>query len=353
MKVTSATATPIAFRDPPLLNVVRTRSILLRLPLPASGSGLGSRLHLPRPRLGSWLPMLPANPSRPQGGVHEPFALRSIIQVHTDDGRCGLGESYGDEQTLAHLDAIAPKLVGVDPFDLNALARVCSEVVDGTSDTGRSYEPSGSRAVSVAVSALEVAFLDLQGQALGKPLCDILGGAVRDRVPYSAYLFYKFGQHQPGGIGRPDDPAFPPDKYGECLTHEQVVGQCRRFIDEFGFSSIKLKGGVFDPDYEIATLRALREAFPQHPLRIDPNGGWTVDTTRRVMPQLYAPPRPRAAASRVGGADTSLRPGTGCWSTSRTRRTHSPRWERWPRSPPCRSQPTVRTTAPRPRPCLA
>ena len=243
--------------------------------------------------------------------MHEPFALRSIIQVHTDDGRCGLGESYGDEQTLAHLDAIAPKLVGVDPFDLNALARVCSEVVDGRSDTGRSFEPSGSRAVSVAVSALEVAFLDLQGQALGKPLCDILGGAVRDRVPYSAYLFYKFGQHQPGGIGRPDDPAFPPDKYGECLTHEQVVGQCRRFIDEFGFSSIKLKGGVFDPDYEIDTLRALREAFPQHPLRIDPNGGWTVDTTRRVMPQLYeplpAPPResveltPRCGQGRAAG----------------------------------------------------
>ena len=234
MKITAARVTPIAFRDPPLLNVA---------------------------------------------GVHEPFALRSIIEVETDCGHVGLGESYGDLATLAHLNALAPRLIGMDPFDLNALAALVDEVVVGHSQTAATFPPSGTRARSVANGAFEVAFLDLQGKHLRRPLCDILGGAVRDRIPYSAYLFYKFEKHR-------DDPGYPADDWGECLSHEQVVGQARRMVEQFGFGSIKLKAGVFEPDYEIETLRHLRAAFPDHPLRIDPNGGWSVATTRRLMPQL-------------------------------------------------------------------
>jgi glucarate dehydratase len=105
---------------------------------------------------------------------------------------------------------------------------------------------------------------------------------VRDTVPYSAYLFYKFARHK-------DDPGYPQDDWGEGLTHDQIVAQAGRMIDAFGFGSIKLKGGVFEPEFEIETLRALRRAFPAAPLRIDPNGGWSVATTRRVMPALAEP----------------------------------------------------------------
>ena len=76
---------------------------------------------------------------------------------------------------------------------------------------------------------------------------------MRDRVPYSAYLFYKFGQHH-------EDPGYPTDDWGEALTHEQMVAQARRMIEEFGFGSIKLKAGVFEPDFEIETLRASEAA---------------------------------------------------------------------------------------------
>jgi glucarate dehydratase len=98
-------------------------------------------------------------------------------------------------------------------------------------------------------------------------------------VPYSAYLFYKFARHK-------HDPGYPADDWGEALTHDQMVAQARRMIEDHGFGSIKLKGGVFAPEFEIETLRALRRAFPDAPLRIDPNGGWSVATTRRVMPLL-------------------------------------------------------------------
>lgn len=232
-RIVDVRVTPIAFRDPPLLNVQ---------------------------------------------GVHEPWALRSIIEIETEDRRVGLGESYGDLETLGNLERAKGGLVGLSPFDLNGLTRVVYAAM-GTPDTGETFPPKGDKARASAVAAFEVAFLDLQGQILGVPLYEVLGGKVRDRVDFSAYLFYKFEKHK-------DDPGYPQDSWGEALSHDQMVEQARRMVDEYGFGSLKLKAGVFEPDYEIETLRALRRAFPSAPLRIDPNGGWTVETTRRVLPQL-------------------------------------------------------------------
>src|SRR5262245_4352366 len=82
-------------------------------------------------------------------------------------------------------------------------------------------------------AAFEVAFLDLQGQLTGRSVAELLGGAVRDRVPYSAYLFYKFARHK--------NPVHADDRWGEVLTHDQMVGEARRMIGEFGFGSLKLK----------------------------------------------------------------------------------------------------------------
>jgi glucarate dehydratase len=233
-RIADVRITPIAFRDPPLLNVV---------------------------------------------GVHEPWALRSIIEIETDDGRIGLGESYGDLETLGNLAKAKPRLVGLDPFDLNGLTARVYEAVTGTPFAGQDFPHAGDKALASAIGAFEVAFLDLQGQIADRPLFEILGGAVRDRVAYSAYLFYKFARHK-------DDPGYPPDDWGEALTHAQMVEQTRRMVAEYGFRSIKLKAGVFEPDFEIETLRAIAKAFPGYPLRIDPNGGWSVATTRRLMPQF-------------------------------------------------------------------
>ena len=226
--------TPIAFRDPPLLNVA---------------------------------------------GVHEPFALRSIIEVVTEEGSIGLGESYGEDTTLADLRACAPRLVGLDLFDLNGLRRIVADVLTGREEEAAMIPASGGRRINVAFGAFEVAMLDVQAQACGLPLHALLGGAVRDRVPYSAYLFYKFARHH-------GNPLYPADDWGEVLSHAQMVDETRRMVRECGFGSIKFKGGVFEPEYEIETLRALRVAFPDHPLRIDPNAGWSVATTLRVLPLL-------------------------------------------------------------------
>ena len=120
--------------------------------------------------------------------------------------------------------------------------------------------------------------LDLQGQIVGAPIVDLLGGALRDRVPYSAYLFFKYAEH----VGKP----YAPDAWGEGLSPAQIVAQARRMIDLYGFQSIKLKGGVFEPAHEIDCMRALSQAFPGLPLRLDPNANWSLETSLKAAPAL-------------------------------------------------------------------
>jgi glucarate dehydratase len=57
-------------------------------------------------------------------------------------------------------------------------------------------------------------------------------------------------------------------------------------VDGYGFTALKLKGGVFPPDEEIAAIRALREAFPDHPLRLDPNAAWSPGMAIYVAKEL-------------------------------------------------------------------
>jgi len=238
LKIKHVTVTPIAFKDPPLLNA---------------------------------------------SGIHEPYALRSIIEVETDNGLVGLGESYGDAPALAMQQSLKNKLVGLDPFNLNGLrARVLATVAEArpSQSAGAELAPGShaSKAVANAYSAFEVALLDLQARHLNAPLVDLLGGAIRREVPFSAYLFFKYAEH----IETP----YPADRWGEALTEEQIVLQARRMIDQYGFKSIKLKAGALQPEHEGACIKALKRAFPGRPLRIDPNGNWSLETAVRMADLL-------------------------------------------------------------------
>jgi glucarate dehydratase len=237
MRIADVRVTPIAFRDPPLLNAA---------------------------------------------GIHEPYALRSIIELVTQDGVTGLGEGYGDAPALAALQAVAPRLIGLDIFDLNGLARTVDETLAALPPppAGAELAPGSDPARQGAScrSAFEVAFLDAQARHAGIPLHALLGGAVRRAVPFSAYLFFKFARHI--------EVEEAPDAWGEAVTPEQIVAQARRMIDLFGFGSIKLKAGTLSPDIEIASIEALAQAFPGLPLRIDPNGAWSMETAIAAAERL-------------------------------------------------------------------
>lgn len=104
------------------------------------------------------------------------------------------------------------------------------------------------------------------------------GGAVRSKVACSACLFSKWDASA--------DPEYAPDPYGEAVNPQQIVAQARQMIEQYGFESIKLKAGVFDPGEEADAVLALVAAFPTHPLRIDPNRNWTMATSLRVADKL-------------------------------------------------------------------
>ena len=56
-------------------------------------------------------------------GVHQPYALRTIIELVCDDGTVGLGESYGSIKALTGLREAARGLIGLDPFHLHDLKK--------------------------------------------------------------------------------------------------------------------------------------------------------------------------------------------------------------------------------------
>lgn len=240
-------------------------------------------------------------------GVHEPLVLRGLVEIVVEGrgGRSvvGLGECAGHAFQLDYLELIAERLVGRSIFDRPGLQRLVEDSLDGTAEDvdvaataswrrwadresssdsrGPAPIPASGFDIQRVFAALEVAMLDAQGKILRVPVVDLLGGAARPRVPYSAYLFYKWAEHP-----AIDGAAAIADEWGPALDPAGVVEQARRFVDLFGFRSLKLKGGVFPVDEEVDAILALRAAFPGLPLRIDPNAVWSVDDTLRVAPAL-------------------------------------------------------------------
>ncbi|MEJ7607501.1 MAG: enolase C-terminal domain-like protein [Bryobacteraceae bacterium] len=225
-------------------------------------------------------------PLRSSYGLHAPYALRTIVELETTDGLTGISETYGGDLPLAALEAARERVLGMDPFRLAELWQFFVEQAKSTEVAGgrsQTYLVPGENPLDQharTFAAYEVACLDIIGKAWGKPLCDVVGGRVRDRVPFSAYLFYKHAGG--GGLG----PDVREDEYGECLDPQSIVRQCRQMVAQYGFKE-SLKGGVLDPEAEIAAIRALREEFGEaYPLRIDPNCAWSVDTSVHVGKSL-------------------------------------------------------------------
>lgn len=243
MKITDMRITPIAISDPPLLNAA---------------------------------------------GLHAPYALRAIIELVSDDGIYGLGEVPGSVATIQALEAAAEVVVGQDPFQLNAIANGLAERFGEDGAGARGEAPWDQRRQVHVYSAIEVACFDLMGKATGRPVCDLLGGRARDRVDFSAYLFYKH-KGAGGALGFDTDSSatgWAAARQAAALDPDGVVAQAKAMCDEFGFKSIKLKGGAFPPDEEADAMVALQKAFPGTPLRLDPNAIWTVDTSIRVGKRL-------------------------------------------------------------------
>jgi glucarate dehydratase len=245
-------------------------------------------------------------------GVHARYALRTIIELITDDNISGISEIPGNVETDALLEKSRQVILGMDPFQLNRIrADIFKRFGDGEPEN-RGDNPWDSRKLVHVYSAIEVACLDIQGKVCGRPVVDLLGGMCRDSIPFSAYLFYKL-KGAGGSLGfdvDPDARGWDAARQAAAETSEEIIVQARAMIQEFGFKSIKLKGGVYPPEEEVKTMIRLRKTFgPDVPLRLDPNGVWTVETAIKygkkmegILEYLEDPTRGQEGMAKVGRA---------------------------------------------------
>jgi glucarate dehydratase len=190
-------------------------------------------------------------------GVHPGYFLRTILELVTDEGVVGLGEVGGGDQRAA-LQKLKPRILGCDPFHLEVIKLKVLRSI---------YYLSNAR----LYAAIETACLDIQGKVLGRPLCDLLGGPVRDSIPMIAYLFWRYDR--PGG--------------GHDERAEDLADWCEELHRTLGVGSMKLKAGVMEPEEEARVLELCRERLgPGFGLRIDPNGVWSVPTAVRIGRRL-------------------------------------------------------------------
>jgi glucarate dehydratase len=215
-------------------------------------------------------------------GLHAPYALRTIVELITDDNISGISEIPG---TVAIDEALAlskPLVIGQDPFQLNQVRDILLAHFGKDSASERGDAPWDQRKLVHIFSAIEVACLDIIGKVVNRPIVDLLGGKRREAVPFSAYLFYKYeGAGGKLGFGTyPNAKGWAAARQLSALNPTEIVTQAKAMCQEFGFQSIKLKGGVFDPRQEVDAIFALHEAFGDNvPLRIDPNALWSVETS--------------------------------------------------------------------------
>ncbi|MBX2817355.1 MAG: glucarate dehydratase [Saprospiraceae bacterium] len=221
-------------------------------------------------------------------GLHAPYALRIIVEVETRSGISGISEIPGSEKILQTLWEVTPSLIGQQPSDLTRLHQILSDITVGGHDE-RGDNPWDQRTQVHVFSAIEVACLDIMGKIMDCPVYELLGGKVRDAVPFAAYLFYKY-EGAGGSLGfdmYEGAQGWSRSRQKPALTPHEIVDQALAMVESFGFQSIKLKGGVFEPGKEVDAIMALRETFgPSMPLRYDPNALWSMDTARKWGPKM-------------------------------------------------------------------
>lgn len=198
-------------------------------------------------------------PLRYSQGAHPGFS-RIIVQLKTDEGLVGLGECYGGKGREGQLEEFRASLIGEDPFQLERIR-------------WKLGAPGALKLFGhvLPFAAIEFACLDLQGKALNKPVSDLLGGRLRERVPFSAYLFYRYANEQ---------------GQGEISNAEQLVAFAKNLVEQHRFKTLKYKNGVLPVEEEIETFIALRKAFPKLKIRMDPNAVWSVTTSVYVAKKL-------------------------------------------------------------------
>jgi glucarate dehydratase len=186
---------------------------------------------------------------------------RTIIELFTDEGIVGLGETYGGEATLRAIDFARPILIGSDPFEIEKVLRKLQVFCI-------SYETFVSPHV---IAGIDMACWDIMGKVLNRPVCSVLGGKFRERVSFAGYIFFRYPS--PDGKGGED-------------SAEKLLAYTESLMDEHQFDTLKIKGGALPPEEELEAVKLIRKRFPKVKLRFDPNAAWGVGTSINILTKM-------------------------------------------------------------------
>ncbi len=97
------------------------------------------------------------------------------VRIETDAGVTGLGECvHGGHQAIAIIREFEQKLIGRDPFAVDALFEELRRSLV--------FEGGFAGALITALTGIEIALWDLKGKALKTPVYELLGGKFRDDI---------------------------------------------------------------------------------------------------------------------------------------------------------------------------
>jgi len=214
-------------------------------------------------------------------GAHAPWFTRNLVILTDSLGHTGIGEIHGGDYTCEALKSCIPLVVGQEVGRYRGIIDSIHKATMGENDTEgiQSLDISKLKFVVKAEWAIECALLDLLGQALNLPMCELLGdGKQRDRVEMLGYLFYVSDKAKAPDLPYIDESDSPDPWFRmrrqEMLTPEAIVEQAKVLEKKYGFRNFKLKGGVLSGAEEMEAVRALKKAFPNDRINIDPNGAW-------------------------------------------------------------------------------
>lgn len=223
-------------------------------------------------------------------GAHAPYFTRNVVVMTDSTGATGVGEVPGGEKIKNALEASKSLVIGKTLGEYKNILKAVGDSLSDENDS-RGQQTFDLRTGVHVVTAIEAPLLDLLGKYLGVSAAALLGdGVQRDAVPVLGYLFYV------GDRKKTDLPYFTnPEgenewyrvRHEEAMTPEAVVRLAKASRDVYGFKDFKLKGGVLSGKEEMKAIRALKEAFPDARITLDPNGGWLLKDAVELCKDMH------------------------------------------------------------------
>ncbi|QQO08511.1 enolase C-terminal domain-like protein [Breznakiella homolactica] len=224
-------------------------------------------------------------------GAHAPYFTRNVVILKDSGGNTGVGEVPGGQKITKGLEAVSALVTGTGLGEYKNTLLAVQREFSGKDDDVRGAQTFDLRTGVHVVTAVEAALLDLLGKHLGVPAAALLGdGQQRRKVKVLGYLFYVADRNKTD-LPYYSDQNAPNSWYR--LRHEAamdpdgVVALARASRELYGFGDFKLKGGVLDGSEEIKAVKALKKAFPDARITIDPNGAWKLNEAISLCGDLH------------------------------------------------------------------